>query len=490
MKRTDGCEGSDVDFVHGDDPADRVRIEELAVRWGRSGGVVQAFVEPSRLPVGGSTSWCWFRVELRPITYVIDAGCALVGEVPVGRAALNLGDRRETSCAALTCWRCSGSHPSAPGRAGSRGMNPPPERPAVTDHDIRFGHVELCLAEPDRGRALLTGGYGFVDASSDRFAGGWLRRGAVDVLVRGIDDPAARDHVAAHGDMVSDLALVCHDPGATIRRGREADLDVYERDGAVRVDMTGDRTLCHAIRRVARTSARPRAHTHIDHVAFCLPHGAGDRLAATYEHVFGFERLDVTECAEVGNDVAGMRSIVVRCGASATIVLTEPSTADGGGQTKRFVDRHHAPGVQHLALGVTDICAAVATSRDRGVRFLETPPGYYADARRRLNGAGLPWGQLEELRILADADERGLLLQVFARPLTEDGGFFFEFIQRAAPSGSARTTCVRCSTSWSTPRRTRSRSPDDRDHRHRSTAGHRLAARRRRRRRRRDPVLP
>ena len=94
VKRTDGCEGSDVYFVHGDDPADRVRIEELAARWGRSGGVVQAFVEPSRLPVGGSTSWCWFRVELRPITYVIDAGCALVGEVPVGRAALNLGDRR------------------------------------------------------------------------------------------------------------------------------------------------------------------------------------------------------------------------------------------------------------------------------------------------------------------------------------------------------------------------------------------------------------
>ena len=184
-----------------------------------------------------------------------------------------------------------------------------------------------------------------------------------------------------------------------------------------------ERPLGHELTRTSTTS--PSA---------CLT-GAGDQLAATYEHVFGFERLDVSECAEIGNDVAGMRSIVVRSGASATIVLTEPSTADGGGQTKRFVDRHHAPGVQHLALGVTDICAAVATSRDRGVRFLDTPPGYYADARHRLNGTGLPWGRLEELQILADADERGLLLQVFARPLTEDGGFFFEFIQRAGAVG-------------------------------------------------------
>ncbi len=94
VKRTDGCEGSDVFFVDGSQPSDRALVDELATRWGVGGGIVQDFVEPSRLPVGGPESWCWYRVELRPMTYVIGAGASLVGDVPVGRATLNLGDRR------------------------------------------------------------------------------------------------------------------------------------------------------------------------------------------------------------------------------------------------------------------------------------------------------------------------------------------------------------------------------------------------------------
>lgn len=94
VKRTDGCEGSDVFFVDGSRRSDRAFVGELATRWGVGGGIVQAFVEPSRLPVGGPDSWCWYRVELRPITYVVGAARILVGEVPVGRATLNLGDRR------------------------------------------------------------------------------------------------------------------------------------------------------------------------------------------------------------------------------------------------------------------------------------------------------------------------------------------------------------------------------------------------------------
>jgi 4-hydroxyphenylpyruvate dioxygenase len=47
----------------------------------------------------------------------------------------------------------------------------------------------------------------------------------------------------------------------------------------------------------------------------------------------------------------------------------------------------------------------------------------------------VPWSVLRRNGILVDADERGLLYQIFTRPITERDTFFFEFIQRAGATG-------------------------------------------------------
>ncbi len=308
--------------------------------------------------------------------------------------------------------------------------------PLRPETDLRFGRVELCLRDPDRTNELLVNRYGFdtgLDVGSADLRLHHL--GDVEVRVRTLGDARVSRHAAMHGDTVSDVEILCSDPDETIRRARTADVEVLEYDGIVSIDMTGERTLCHTVGTLEPAPTSRRSESHIDHIALCLPHGTSDELASRYEQVFGFTRLEIGDCAEVGVDVAGMRSIVVRSGQAATIVLTEPSVPNRGGQTQRFVDRHGGPGVQHVALAFRDLCAAVTERRDRGVEFLDAPPGYYRDARRRLAGAELPWERIEELQILVDADDRGLLMQVFARPLTDNGAFFFELIQRAGAVG-------------------------------------------------------
>ena len=94
VKRVDGCEGTEVYFLVDHQGPRRSQLARLVDSWGPAGAVCQEQVEPSKLPVAGPGSWVWFRVELRPVTYVLGAERPHVSEVPMGRASLNLGERR------------------------------------------------------------------------------------------------------------------------------------------------------------------------------------------------------------------------------------------------------------------------------------------------------------------------------------------------------------------------------------------------------------
>ena len=77
----------------------------------------------------------------------------------------------------------------------------------------------------------------------------------------------------------------------------------------------------------------------------------------------------------------------------------------------------------------------VAELRDRGVRFMEVPDAYYAEARQRLAAFDLPWAALQELNILADKDHEGYLLQIFTETITDRPAVFFEIIERRGAAG-------------------------------------------------------
>lgn len=112
-----------------------------------------------------------------------------------------------------------------------------------------------------------------------------------------------------------------------------------------------------------------------------------------------------------------------------------------------FCEDHHGPGVQHVALGVTDIVAAVEGMRKRGAEFMPTPAQYYDMLPERLTRVGIDRIDedidiLRRHQILVDGGAPGkYLLQIFMREaasLFKDakaGPLFLELIQRKGDEG-------------------------------------------------------
>jgi 4-hydroxyphenylpyruvate dioxygenase len=69
------------------------------------------------------------------------------------------------------------------------------------------------------------------------------------------------------------------------------------------------------------------------------------------------------------------------------------------------------------------------------VEFLETPDSYYDALEERVGETRVPLDVLRELRILADRDEDGYLLQIFTRPVQDRPTVFFELIERHGSLG-------------------------------------------------------
>ncbi len=82
-----------------------------------------------------------------------------------------------------------------------------------------------------------------------------------------------------------------------------------------------------------------------------------------------------------------------------------------------------------------DICATVDELRRRGVRFLDTPDTYYEEAESRVGEIDESWADVRRLKILADRDDDGYLLQIFSKPAQDRPTMFFEVIERHGARG-------------------------------------------------------
>jgi 4-hydroxyphenylpyruvate dioxygenase len=115
--------------------------------------------------------------------------------------------------------------------------------------------------------------------------------------------------------------------------------------------------------------------------------------------------------------------------------LNEPAVGRRRSQIDEYLEFNDGPGVQHIALATGDIVGAVRAMRERGVEFLDTPDSYYDTLGEWVGDTRVPVQTLRELRILADRDEDGYLLQVFTKPVQDRPTVFFELIERHGSLG-------------------------------------------------------
>ena len=293
-----------------------------------------------------------------------------------------------------------------------------------------------------------------------------LRSGSVRFLLTGEVHAGTEvgRHVAAHGDGVWDLALEVPDVDRAIQhaaRQGAAILDepheLTDEHGTVRVAALGAygdtrHTLVDRSRYTGvflpgfgpagpvfagRPAHHPRRYFQaVDHCVGNVELGRMDEWVSFYNRVMGFENMKEFVGDDIATQYSALMSKVVASGNHRVkFPLNEPATSRRRSQIDEYLQFYGGPGVQHIALATNDIVGTVRAMREMGVEFLDTPDSYYDALGGWVGDTRVPVETLRCLRILADRDEDGYLLQIFTRPVQDRPTVFFELIERHGSLG-------------------------------------------------------
>ena len=177
-------------------------------------------------------------------------------------------------------------------------------------------------------------------------------------------------------------------------------------------------------KRTAKDADRPNKLLRIDHLTNNVPKGEMQKWCDFYEKLFGFVNVRYFDIK--GTKTGLISKVMALEDRSVMIPINEPS--DGKSQIQEYLEEYHGPGIQHVALSVEDIVDSVDRMTKLGVNFLDTPSSYYDTVKTRVHQITEDVAQLKRLKILADGDEEGYLLQIFTKNAI--GPIFFEIIQR------------------------------------------------------------
>ena len=267
-------------------------------------------------------------------------------------------------------------------------------------------------------------------------------------------------HVATHGDGVIDVALrvpdAAHAYDLALERGATGTMEptVSEDEwGKVvvaqirtygetkhslvqRTDYSGVFMPGYSPRDPIVTPPKKRWFTAIDHIVGNVELGHMDDWVGYYNRVMGFTNMKEFVGDDIATEYSALMSKVVADGhRKVKFPLNEPAIGKKKSQIDEYLEFYGGPGVQHLALATNDIVRTVREMRKAGVDFLDTPDTYYDDLGSWVGETRVPLDELRELKILADRDEDGYLLQIFTKPVQDRPTVFFELIERHGSLG-------------------------------------------------------
>ena len=267
------------------------------------------------------------------------------------------------------------------------------------------------------------------------------------------------EHVAAHGDGVKDLALWVDDAREMFRLAVERGAQPVReptvlRDDRGEVVIAAIRTYGNTIHSlVERRNYRgtfmpgfadvtpvfqpaPVGLNYVDHCVGNVELGRMNEWVGFYERVMGFKNLISFDDKDISTEYTSLMSKVVSSGNERIkFPINEPAQGKKKSQIDEYLEFYGGPGVQHVAMTTSSIVETVEALKERGIGFLETPETYYEDVGDRVGEIDESWDDLRRLRILADRDDDGYLLQIFTKTAQDRPTLFFEVIERHGARG-------------------------------------------------------
>jgi 4-hydroxyphenylpyruvate dioxygenase len=281
------------------------------------------------------------------------------------------------------------------------------------------------------------------------------KQGDCNFIINSEPGSYAEDYAQAHGPSACAMAFRFTDAAAAHKRALELgaiNVEVKVGDGELRipaiegiggsrlffVDKYADRGSIYEVDFDfhpdwrERMAAADSKLTYIDHLTHNVNRGNMATWADFYERLFNFRQI---RYFDIEGKVTGLfsKAMTSPCG-KIRIPLNE--SQDDKSQIEEFLREYKGEGIQHIALGTTDIYTAVDVLRERGIPFQDTPDTYYELLPERIQGHDESIAELEKRHILMDGaptEGQGLLLQIFTQNVI--GPIFFEIIQRKGNEG-------------------------------------------------------
>lgn len=182
---------------------------------------------------------------------------------------------------------------------------------------------------------------------------------------------------------------------------------------------------------IHKHQAHQSPFTQIDHGVLNVGQNQLQAAVSWYQRIFGFE---TQRYFDIQTHRSGLRSeVLTHPQGQIKFPINEPTSANS--QIQEFLEVNRGAGIQHIALGTSNIVETVTRLKHRGLSILDIPPSYYQQLRHQFEQtySHLDWSALEKQHILADFEEdagAGILLQTFTKPIFPQPTFFFEIIER------------------------------------------------------------
>ena len=170
--------------------------------------------------------------------------------------------------------------------------------------------------------------------------------------------------------------------------------------------------------------------TYIDHLTHNVHRGRMAEWSEFYERLFNFREI---RYFDIEGQATGVKSKAMTSPCGKIRIPINEEGNEKSGQIQEYLDKYRGEGIQHIALGSTNLYETVDALQLAGVKLLETSDTYYELLPKRIPGLPEDVGALQQRNILVDGQPGELLLQIFSE--NQLGPIFFEFIQRKGNEG-------------------------------------------------------
>lgn len=170
--------------------------------------------------------------------------------------------------------------------------------------------------------------------------------------------------------------------------------------------------------------------TYIDHLTHNVHRGRMKEWADFYERLFNFREV---RYFDIEGQATGVKSKAMTSPCGKIRIPINEEGNEKAGQIQEYLDMYRGEGIQHIALGSTNLYDTVDALQFAGVKLLNTSETYYELLPKRIPNLAENIPGLQQRNILVDGRPGELLLQIFSE--NQLGPIFFEFIQRKGNEG-------------------------------------------------------